>query len=537
MKSVITSAFLVFFFISNLNKAQTITYVNINATGSNNGSSWANAYTSLQTAISNSVTNRQIWVAKGTYIAPVTFGFRMKDNLAIYGGFDGTETTLAQRNWTLNVTILKGGANTRVIGNYCSISARLDTTAILDGFTITGGTVNSSDFYNKGGAGILNYFASPTLRNLVITGNNINVNASNYYGGGIYNFENRGTLKNVRITHNSAYNGAGMYNEQDYFNGSGFEPINLIRVKIDSNTAYGYGGGIYNYGCAPYIENSMIIKNTAQFNGGGIYSDNSTLSNTYSTNIVNSLIADNKADVAGAMYNKRTSTVLINVTISGNNANNGAPGGVANEDSKTTIVNSIIYLNKKGSFVPGNYDDNLIDDSNSNTDISYSIVSGQDSVTNAFTHCIDANPQFIDSANGNYQLKSTGPALNVGSNSSYTSSSTVDLAGNLRTYGIIDMGAYEFQGSVAGVKEQKNNSFSLSIFPNPVTSILTVLFNKPAIDAELQITDITGKEIIKLKKSVTEKEIINVSQLQEGIYFLKTTVSGQSQVSKITVIK
>ena len=46
----------------------TIIYVNQGVTGgSHNGDSWADAYTDLQSALSDAVSGDQIWVAAGTY--------------------------------------------------------------------------------------------------------------------------------------------------------------------------------------------------------------------------------------------------------------------------------------------------------------------------------------------------------------------------------------------------------------------------------------------------------------------------------------
>lgn len=78
--------------------AKTI-FVNHAAVGLNNGTSWANAYTILQSALDGSISGDQIWVAQGTYTpSKDPFGnptpsdardltFYLKNGVAIYGGF------------------------------------------------------------------------------------------------------------------------------------------------------------------------------------------------------------------------------------------------------------------------------------------------------------------------------------------------------------------------------------------------------------------------------------------------------------------
>lgn len=52
-------------------RAQTVLYVKANAIGANDGTSWTNAYTNLQSAITttrtNTTNNYEIWVADGTF--------------------------------------------------------------------------------------------------------------------------------------------------------------------------------------------------------------------------------------------------------------------------------------------------------------------------------------------------------------------------------------------------------------------------------------------------------------------------------------
>ena len=89
-----------------------VVYVNAAATGSNSGASWANAYTSLQSGLAGVGAGDEIWVAAASYkptaTSDRTVSFAMKDGVAVYGGFNGTETQRSQRNPVANVTVLSG---------------------------------------------------------------------------------------------------------------------------------------------------------------------------------------------------------------------------------------------------------------------------------------------------------------------------------------------------------------------------------------------------------------------------------------------
>jgi len=92
-----------------------VIYVSVG--GSGDGSSWTDAYGSLQDALDDANSGDQIWVAEGTYTPTLDYGlglgdrgrhFRMKNQVEIYGGFDFGDTELSQRRWIANRTILSG---------------------------------------------------------------------------------------------------------------------------------------------------------------------------------------------------------------------------------------------------------------------------------------------------------------------------------------------------------------------------------------------------------------------------------------------
>jgi hypothetical protein len=95
-----------------------IIYVKNSATGSNNGTSWTNGFTTLQPSLDEAVAGDHIWVAQGNYLPTSTYNipqptsrhkhFRMKNNLGIFGGFAGTEpdtVDLADRDLATHITV------------------------------------------------------------------------------------------------------------------------------------------------------------------------------------------------------------------------------------------------------------------------------------------------------------------------------------------------------------------------------------------------------------------------------------------------
>ncbi|MCO6173637.1 T9SS type A sorting domain-containing protein [Flavobacterium sp. NRK F10] len=112
MKKILLLALSLFVFSL---KAQTVVYVDTDATGNNDGTSWANAYNSLHDALTNTnIAGAEIWVAEGTY-KPINAStpFLNQYGVNIFGGFVGTENTKADRNvdpW-LHPVYLSGDIN------------------------------------------------------------------------------------------------------------------------------------------------------------------------------------------------------------------------------------------------------------------------------------------------------------------------------------------------------------------------------------------------------------------------------------------
>ena len=305
MKKLLHFSLLLFFSLGifNASTAQVV-YVKHDAAGTNDGSSWANAYTDLQMAIDSS-TATQIWLAAGTYkpggASPTdSSSFTLRNNLAIYGGFNGTETDLSQRDYMTNETILSGDMagddvdndfdNNRTdnVRHIVMITEDVNVGVVLDGLTFVGGNTDGADGMddNRRGAGIL-MRGKATVRNCTFRQN------YGYFGAGVYPRDSaaRGAvidncifinnagdsgvgvlvagaldvvISNCTFQNNFANDGAGLYATRS--------SLKVSNCNFTDNTANSFGGALFSYTSIIQILDSEFINNRAA-NAGGIYID------------------------------------------------------------------------------------------------------------------------------------------------------------------------------------------------------------------------------------------------------------------------
>ena len=390
-----------------------IYYVKVGGAG--DCSSWANAC-SLQSALATASSN-EIWVAAGTYKPDAgtdrSATFQLKNGVALYGGFAGTETARNQRNPEINLTILSGDidnndSQTPIITDLNSVTGNSTNSrhvvtgadnAILDGFIITAGYADGPDAPFHDGGGMYNDSSSPTLTSITFSGN------FSEFGGGMYNGFSSPTLTNITFSGNSASEGGGMENEDS-------SPT-LTNVTFSNNWGTGKGGGIANEHSNPTLTNVTFSNNSENVWGGG-------------------------------MFNSHSNPELTNVTFSGNSADYGG-GGMSNYFSNPTINNTIFW----GNTAPT--EGQINNDLNSTSSLNDSVVQGGCPSGSTCTNIITADP--LLGTLGNYggftqtiPLQEGSSAIDAGND---VTCAAYDQRGIIRPQGAhCDIGAFEFDGPI-----------------------------------------------------------------------------------------
>ena len=90
-------------------------YVKKDGNDSNDGSKWTQAFLTTTKAMDEVTSGDAVWVAKGEYKEGATITVR--EGVTLYGGFDGTETKLSQRDVDNNQVIIDGENSCRCVTN------------------------------------------------------------------------------------------------------------------------------------------------------------------------------------------------------------------------------------------------------------------------------------------------------------------------------------------------------------------------------------------------------------------------------------
>lgn len=407
MKSI--KQLFIFFFLFEMASANAQIFVDASATGLNDGSSWTDAYTDLNNAVINATPNAELWVAAGTYgpgPSP-TDRILLFFDLKLYGGFNGTETALSQRDYQTNITILSGDVlNDDVPGDFtinksdnnlhiiwCHSSVTNST--VIDGFTIERGNaldVNGSGDDRRGG-GILSY-GSPIVQNCLFRDNYA------FFGAALYprnsdandtkvfncifenNFSDYGPaimaafsevlvenciIRNNHTTEGSAFtcnsssavikntdfisNTGGLFSGSAFFayqgNASDPEKIVIEDCTFDQNTSqeYGAAAGIWDLDVTAIINRCTFTANNSAKGGAAL----TALGNS-STTITNCVFKDNIASQGGAILVQDSSYMLIDSCLfEANEANVNEGGAIIGFASNTTLIKNSIFKDNKAS--------------------------------------------------------------------------------------------------------------------------------------------------------------------------------------------
>jgi len=417
--------------------AQANWYVNAAAPAGGNGTSWTQAFNSLDQALNAVGSGEEIWVAAGRYRTrqrtvatdPRSATFDIRGDITVAGGFDGTETTFSQRAGLFEQTILTGeiGAPGTFDNAYHVVTySNRPTPLVLDGFRIEGG-------------------------------NAVGATGANAMGGGIY-MSNAWmlTLANSTITGNRAESGAGI--------GGLPGAYRIHNCRITRNYAKGDGGGLFVQAGSVKMWNTVLQNNASGARGGAVFLRSTAAINlnvTFQKNeFMNCLFSGNRAATKGGAAflgagNVLSSGVIVhpgsgrftNCTFTANFA--GVAGGSIHANNNTPLPTQCLVANciSWGNSAPTGPE--LLGD----IDAGFSdIGGGWPGMGN-----LNVDPQFRNVASSDFHLAGSSPARNAGSNGLVTfdffdldgngvalEPTPVDLDATRRiANGTVDMGCYE----------------------------------------------------------------------------------------------
>lgn len=250
---------------------QEILYVDQQATGNMDGSTWEDAFTDIRPALEAALSGDAIWVAEGVYRPGDTLQSRylLDKDIRLLGGFSGTETQETDRDPVMHETILSGD----VFGNdlpgnlqtnrqdnlftILEVAGVVTQEAVIDGFVFRGGHARGDNtFLTNAWGGALFCSGAPVIRNC-----RFEDNFATNRGGAIYIQSNQANGMLIEACHFS-WNESNEDGGAIFLNLTSGEGIYIRDCIFDQNNSDRRGGAV-----AIYNGSSAIVG--CQFNGNG----------------------------------------------------------------------------------------------------------------------------------------------------------------------------------------------------------------------------------------------------------------------------
>jgi hypothetical protein len=273
------------------------------------------------------------------------------------GGLDDENQVLAAHLTATNNTAEFGAGIS--LSDADGVGASLDATAVL----LSANTATGSS--SSAGGGLNNDDGNVLLTDSTVGGTTDALgNSAAYEGGAISAFYGTTELDRVTVEHNNAEYGGGVYEE--------FSTDTVTGGLISDNTA-AYGGGIYQYeGDTLRASGTSINDNTAESEGGGVYTEYSIFSMTKGHVDGNVTTPTGSAPVTyqgygGGIYNDgATSITLTGTSVSSNQAQYG--GGIYTYEYSSLSVSGATFADNNdrnaseaadGGAIASDYYDNV----------------------------------------------------------------------------------------------------------------------------------------------------------------------------------
>lgn len=360
-------------------------YVDADVPLGGDGTSWSRATKVLEKALTAAMVGDEVWVAEGTYHPilrtdrsdPRSATFLVPQAVAVYGGFDGTETSLAQRAGLFATTVLSGELG--VVGDPSD-----------DAYHVV--TVNNPSGIPPGWT---------RLDGFTVRDGNADLPGGGVQGGGVFSFNSALIVADCIVTHNSAMQGAAFHAQP----GS----LRLLRCTVTDNHALSQGGALWGHVLNVLAVHCTFARNSSDAKGGAIYLH--SMASAEAGRFVNSLFYENSADTGGAVFlgggmyasgkaTFQSCTFTMNGAVTAGGGLKAVSGATIPAISR--LYDCIVWRNSapQGPGLDGDHT------------VSHCDVQGGAAGTNN----IALDPRFVDVAARDFRLSPSSPCIDAGDN-------------------------------------------------------------------------------------------------------------------------